>query len=98
MSRFSIRDLFWATLVVAMGLGWGLHWRSIDANRQAAVQHAERLHGELAAAKECCEDLEKNVEYALEWRKKSVKPDFSLKSRIVDWTVLDEPIPGLITN
>ena len=29
--RFTLRDLFWATLVVAMGLGWWLHARRMQS-------------------------------------------------------------------
>jgi len=35
MFRFTLRDVFWATLVVAMGLAWWLH--------------VQRLHAELAS-------------------------------------------------
>src|SRR4029434_9302938 len=31
MFRFSIRDVLWLTVVVAMGLGWWSWWRSIPA-------------------------------------------------------------------
>lgn len=92
--RVTIRDLLWATLVVALVLGWWLHSRSLNTNRQAVVQHAEKLHGTLAIAKIRCEQLENNVNEALGIRKRGVVPDFSLWSRVVDWTVLDEPIPG----
>jgi hypothetical protein len=98
MFRFTIRDLLWVMVVVALAVGWWLHYRSLDANRQAVIQHAEKLRFTLADAKEYCEDMEKNVEFALDLRKRPVKPDFSMKSRIVDWTVLDEPIPGAISN
>jgi hypothetical protein len=36
--RFSIRDLLWATLVVAMGLGWWVSHRALDAERVEAVE------------------------------------------------------------
>jgi hypothetical protein len=98
MFRFSIRDLLWATVVVALVLGWWLHYRAVEGNRQAVIKHAERLHGELAAAKECCQDLESNVDYALKLSKMPVMPDVEMSWRGVDWTVLDEPIPGLISN
>ena len=41
--RFAIRDLFWVTLVAAMGFGWWLSYRAIDARRLAAVNQANRL-------------------------------------------------------
>jgi hypothetical protein len=46
--RFSIRDLLWLTLVVAMGLGW---WAD-NETKQAAVEQARRLHSSLGIAKE----------------------------------------------
>ena len=45
--RFSIRDLLWATLVVAMGLGGG-----VTDQGDSAVQQAHRLHDTLRDAKE----------------------------------------------
>jgi hypothetical protein len=50
--RFSIRDLLWATLVVAMGLGWwnehksAAHWRT----------ESERVSAENAAMFKVIED------------------------------------------
>ena len=41
--RFAIRDLLWATLVVAMGLGWWVSYRAVDAKRLEAVGQAHRL-------------------------------------------------------
>ena len=35
MFRFSIRDLLWLTLVVAMGLGWFAHQRQLRAGKLA---------------------------------------------------------------
>jgi hypothetical protein len=50
--RFSIRDLLWATLVVAMGLGWWLSYQAIDAERFEAVQQTLRHRAVLNHAKE----------------------------------------------
>jgi hypothetical protein len=41
--RFSIRDLLWATLVAAMGLGWWVSYRTIDGERLEAVEQAHKL-------------------------------------------------------
>jgi len=88
--RFSIRDLLWATLMVAMGLGWWASYRALDASRQAievkhlaAVQQATRLRLTLVEAKEMHDGLR-----------------FFIRTRIqgsqswdeVDWSVLDEPL------
>ena len=49
--RFSIRDLLWATALVAMGLGWWNEHRSMDAKHDAAVEQANRLRVTLSDAK-----------------------------------------------
>jgi hypothetical protein len=36
--RFSIRDLFWLTLVVAMGLGWGMREWQLRAEKSESVR------------------------------------------------------------
>ena len=45
--RFSIRDLLWVTLVVAMGLCW---WGT-NSKRLEAVRQAHGLHDALSCAK-----------------------------------------------
>ena len=49
MLRFSIRDLLWLTLVVAMGLGWGIReWQRDDSKWQNAfhsLEYAINLEG-----------------------------------------------------
>jgi hypothetical protein len=45
--RFSIRDLLWLTLVVAMGLGW---WAT-DAKRLEAVGQAHRFRDTIVHAR-----------------------------------------------
>jgi hypothetical protein len=49
--RFSIRDLLWATVVVAMGLGWWLDRNTAEAKAKLMAGHAARLHSALTAAK-----------------------------------------------
>jgi hypothetical protein len=39
--RFSIRDLLWATLVVAIGLGWWVHSRATKSRHHAAIHEYE---------------------------------------------------------
>ena len=93
MFRFALRDLFWATLVVAMGLGWWLHYREVNAHRKAFVLHAESLKETLIRAKTQNEQLKGNVDFLLKMRRSETPPDFSIWWNNVDWTVLDEPIP-----
>lgn len=94
--RFFIRDLFWLTLVVAMGLGWWLHYRTMHANRQAVVRHAERAMESLRNAKNRCEVLERDAKFYLDAARESgaIIRYLSFAPAEVDWTVLDEPIPS----
>jgi hypothetical protein len=41
MFRFTIRDVLWLTVVVAMGGGWCLHLRSVEAGKQNAIAELE---------------------------------------------------------
>ncbi len=56
MFRFTIRDLLWLTVVVAMGCGWWFHYsRQLARQQEAArIHHADirQLLGEAAALKE----------------------------------------------
>ena len=74
--RFTIRDLLWLTVVVAMGLGWWLHDRSMVAERNAIIknlttwkqtsdQSYQAVNGRLHAR---IEDLEKQLPAANEVR------------------------------
>ena len=74
--RFSIRDLLWVILVVAMGLGWWVSYRTMDARRLEAVADAHRLHRALAAAKQW-------HDYRHLTGPRPSQPD---------WTALDEPL------
>ena len=42
MFKFTIRDLLWLTLVVAIGLGWLVRERRLRAEANAAAAQAER--------------------------------------------------------
>lgn len=50
MRRFSIRDLFWLTLVVAMGVGWWVDREQVAASaaeaKERLVAEREQLEGE----------------------------------------------------
>ena len=94
MFRFTIRELMLVTLVVALGLGWWLHYRAIDANRQAVVRHAQRVRRSLANARHEYASLEMQMHSVaagnLPANLANVGP--AIPSRI-DWEVLNEPIP-----
>jgi hypothetical protein len=53
--RFSIRDLLWATALVAMGLSWWLD----NQTRYATIRQAHRLRAALVAAKADLDLVEK---------------------------------------
>jgi hypothetical protein len=80
--RFSIRDLLWATLVVAMGLGW---WRECQKHRETnarrieAIGQAQRHRVALATAKRW-----DHVLHTL-----SLQP---AGTETPDWSILDEPL------
>jgi len=57
MFRFSIRDLFWLTLVAALGLGW--------------AAERERMEAAIIDAKEAKQATAKAKEEALSWRRTS---------------------------
>jgi hypothetical protein len=78
--RFSLRDLFWATALVAMGLGW---WAT-NVKRLEAIRQAHRQRATLERAREAHSSL---WEYVGETR--TPQPTWGL---YVDWSVLDEPL------
>jgi hypothetical protein len=80
--RFSIRDLMWATLIVALCVGW---WMD-NQTKRAAVGQAQRLHASLELAKKWY-DLGQSG-YFTTWAK-NVLP---VPSTPPDWTPLDEPL------
>jgi hypothetical protein len=109
MFRFSIRELFLLTLVVAACLGWYVHYRVIEkaANdrvkaeeikAQTVAVYAERLRKVLANSQECCADLQNTARIYYN----EANPDskvMSIKPRIkVNWGILSErppePVPA----
>jgi hypothetical protein len=83
--RFSIRDLLWATLVVALGLGWWVSDRAMDAKRLEAVGQAHRQRATLADAKLAHDQIDSAL-YNLE-------TGSTITARWpVDWSILDEPL------
>jgi sensor domain CHASE-containing protein len=92
--KFFIRDLLWLTVVVALGLGWWLHYRAIDADRKAVIRHAAKVKTVLTTAKSRCGQLEKDVEFFKDAAiAGGVIIRYHRKSQDVDWTVVEEPIP-----
>jgi hypothetical protein len=79
--RFSIRDLLWATLVVAMGLGWWVDRTSINERRVAAHAQTIKFREALENAGALCDQLAQLVPQRVRgpWRH-------------VQWSLLDEPL------
>jgi hypothetical protein len=79
--RFSIRDLLWATVVVAMGLGWWVSDRAMEARWFRVSQQAHRLRANLLLAKRFREKLPEPV-----------SPSVWLLGDKVDWSIVNEPL------
>ncbi len=103
--RFSIRELFLATLVEAACLGWYVHFRAmekaandrvkaVENKTQAVAEYAERLKKVLTNSMECCDDLQNSAEH---YRRLAAGPDAKLnpfKPNVkVNWGILREPPP-----
>jgi hypothetical protein len=79
--RFSIRDLLWATLVVAMGLAWWADHRRSEASRAELGSHARRLRESAVAAKA-----------TLDVYTRGSGPGHLPEAPFIDWSVLEEPL------
>jgi hypothetical protein len=78
--RFSIRDLMWATVVVAMGLAWWLDRNALYTKLLASVSQAHRLY-------QTCVDAEVTIDM--------LTTDRTGKARfpVIDWkSILNEPL------
>jgi hypothetical protein len=84
--RFSICDLLWLVLVVAMGLGWWASCQLIDARRAQAVRQTHRHRAALVKAKEESDEM-----FGVFASKLPASPIWRPMSH-VDWSVLDEPL------
>ena len=91
MFRFTIRDVLWLTVVVALGVGWWVSHRTARAQRYTVIAHAERLQDALWKAKrayvECKECLDLSMQIP------NYGKVFAL-TKEPEWAILDEPIPG----
>jgi hypothetical protein len=87
--RFSIRDLLWATVVVAMGLGWWMSYRAVDAKRLEAVGQAHRHRYVLRHAKALSDRHAKTITTLIDSTGAALSEQTTLPP---DWSVLDEPL------
>ena len=91
--RFSIRDLLWATALVAMGLGWWNEHRINDEMRLAAVERASVLARELTTARNTLVLFWRYADEVREGKRESHPNIGNYLFNQVNWRVLDEP-PG----
>jgi hypothetical protein len=61
--RFSLRELFWLTLVVALALGWVRH----EWQHRAELEHANNLAAQWRGAAGALEHVLKEDGYGIEW-------------------------------
>jgi hypothetical protein len=73
---FTIRDVLWLMVVVAMALGWF----SSESARQKTRMHAERLRDSLRFAKDQYEAAREPGEF------------FLFRGRTAEWELIDQPI------
>ena len=90
MFRFTIRDVLWLTVVVALGVGWWLDKRQTEGRIAVVAAHAESLQTALKAA-------HANVMLR---ESQSVNPPSGRRyvrvfppGPAVDWGLADKPIP-----
>jgi hypothetical protein len=76
--RFSIRDLLWATALVALGLAWWLD----NQTKHAAVDQSHRLHRSLTVARQWHHYI----------RNMHLTGFLATPSAPLDWAPLDEPL------
>jgi hypothetical protein len=86
---FTIRELMLVTLVVAIGIGWWLHWKSETVQKNELVRYSQRLRKTLVLSRENIKDIE---ERHARWQRGETG---LYKYREMDWSVLNEPAPTL---
>src|SRR5688500_10295854 len=81
--QFTLRDLVWLTLVVALGLGWLLADQKAEQKAQRIYGQAVRLRSTLTAAKPL---VDAYCQYATTLYTASPPPTYP------DFSLLDEPV------
>ena len=61
--RFTIRDLLWLTVVVALGVGWWMHRRDLVQRHSATKREAALWESRATAMLRMLNDLKYLVEY-----------------------------------
>jgi hypothetical protein len=85
--RFSIRDLLWATVVVAMGLGWWASYQALDAKRDEAIVQAQKYRVALQVAHEIGDEMSESL-----WEHTKNKFLTARWAIELDRHILDEPL------
>jgi hypothetical protein len=66
---FSLRDVFWLTLVVAMGVAWWVHERQQAVDLRRRIAESERKDLKIALLTTLVEQSLRDLDaYAPEWR------------------------------
>jgi hypothetical protein len=82
--RFSLRDLFWATVLAALALSWWMDNRA----KNAAVEQAHRLHQSLSVAKKWDDLGSRYYTYSAS----GLLPAPAVPISEPDWGPLEEPV------
>ena len=86
MFRFTIRDVLWLTVVVALGVGWWASNRRATVQLEATVSHTESLRLQLKRAR----DYEKTLDWARRGGGFTSEP---ISFLYPDWSWIDKPLP-----
>jgi hypothetical protein len=87
MFRFTIRDVLWLTVVVAMGAGWWIDRLAQDARRTGIRIHALELRSALTNAKYNQDN------FGPQWDTADGRIIYYSWLKPVDWKLADKPIP-----
>ena len=97
MFRFTIRDMLWLTVVVALAVGWGSHYNRQQAELATLTDYAYRQHWALVVGQLENTSLEESLRDAVDMlsgKTPEVPDGVECKIRWkTDWGILDEPIP-----
>ena len=91
MFRFTIRDVLWLTVVVALAVGWWVEHNRGDARRRTIVAQAERLRDALAQARQAFRVVHDNFDQAMKLNFQQGSFVYGIPSE-PDWSLADQPI------
>jgi hypothetical protein len=96
--KFTIRDLFLVTMIVALAVGWGVEHRGrilTEKDHQRLRSHAKKLSDEFRFAKTEYEEVrvDLNAELARRGITETMRTGDQRFYRDVNWELADEPLP-----